>query len=250
LEVDFMRAFSPHNRRVPLECEALEERLVLDNNSYVQNLYLDVLHRSGDTAGINFWVGRLNNNTSRFQLAQFFWTSTEHRGVEVDFYYTHFLHRNADGGGRALWIQKLQSGQGEFSVIINFLTSTEYINQHNTQVAFVDAVYADVLNRIPNSSEEAFWIGILNRAGTFGVASGIQNSKESVLDMIDAYYEGITSTPTGYLGRAPDANGENFWLSQIQTGKGNPESVAEGILASDEYFNFKVKSGPLGQPPV
>jgi len=38
-----------------------------------------------------------------------------------------------------------------------------------------------------------------------------------------------------FLGRGPDASGLNHWVTQLQTGQGTLESVAEGFLGSVAY---------------
>src|SRR5205085_2651292 len=104
----------PRNRRL-LECEALEDRLVLSSNSdYVHNLYIDILNRLPDSSGSSFWTSQLDQNIlSRTAVALDIWESDEHRGIEIDNYYTTFLHRNADSGGFDAWLNVFHQGAGE-----------------------------------------------------------------------------------------------------------------------------------------
>jgi hypothetical protein len=48
-----MRDRNRTDNHVPLQVERLEDRLVLDAQSFVTGLYRDLLHRAPDMAGLN-----------------------------------------------------------------------------------------------------------------------------------------------------------------------------------------------------
>ena len=209
--------------------EALEQRLVLDNSSFVNNLYHDLLGRNPDSTGSASWVFQLNNGMSRQVAATDFWRSREHRQFEVNQFYQKYLGRSADPSGSSAWVNALQAGATELQVEQGFLNSTEYKGLHSGDKAYVDALYADVLGRAPSGSEEAAWIAVLDQNGSGPVVSGIVNSSESYRHIVDLDF-------TTYLDRSPDSSGESFWTSVLQNNGGNVEQVAEAILASDEYL--------------
>jgi hypothetical protein len=218
-------------RSACLSIEQLEDRLTLDATSFVKSLYQNLLHRAADSAGLNFWVSQINNGMTNQQVATGFWQSPEHRGVEVDTYYQTFLNRTADAAGRAFWVNQLTSGaMGELNVEFSFMTSVEFINAHPNPGAFVTALYVDLLGRAPSIAEQATWESILSIQGAGVVTFDILTSAESYTHIITGYYQ-------TYLNRAPDTGGLSLWLSQLQTGTGTVESVAEGILGSVEYAN-------------
>jgi hypothetical protein len=94
--------------------------------------------------------------------------------------------------------------------------------------AYVASVYQQLLNRIPDS-DSTVWVDALNNGATPGsVVLGIEGSKEYLINQIFALYN-------RYLGRNPDADGEQFWLSSLQAGA-TFEAVAAQLLGSSEYF--------------
>jgi hypothetical protein len=210
-----------------LQCEQLEDRLALDATSYVKSLYQNLLNRAADSGGLAFWVNQINNGMSNFQVAQDFWRSAEHRGIEIDSYYQNFLGRTADPAGRAFWVNQMMNGASEVQVIARFFTSGEYISEHPTPDAYVTALYANILGRTPAGSELIFWDNELAMFGAGTVTLGILTSTESAVDIITRDY--IT-----FLSRTPDTAGLNSWLAQFQNGA-SIEQVAEGILGSPEY---------------
>lgn len=94
---------------------------------------------------------------------------------------------------------------------------------------FIASVYGLLLSRLPDSGA-AFWVNGLN-SGTFTPVTavlGIEGSQEYITDQVDAYY-------LRYLDRAADPQGQQYWVSFVQTG-GTYEQVAEGMVSSTEYF--------------
>jgi hypothetical protein len=217
-------------RRAVLHCEQLEKRLALDATSFVKSLYTNLLHRNGDTAGIAFWVGQIQNNgLSNEQVATDFWQSAEHRTLEVDAYYINFLHRTPDAAGLNFWVNEMLSGAfNEQGVEVAFLSSGEYIAAHNTPSVYVQGLYLDLLNRFPSNGETAGWLNVLANNGPAAVAAGIVTSPERFVDVIANDYQ-------TYLNRNPDSSGLDFWLSRLETNQATVESVAEGIIGSSEY---------------
>ena len=209
--------------------ENMNGAVVADAN-FVNGLYQNTLGRSADAAGLTAWVQLLENGFSRTAVAASFWRSPEHRALEVNQFYSNTLHRAADAGGLAFWTSALANGASELDVMCGLLTSAEYQASHNTDLDFVIGLYGDVLGRAADASGQA--------AGLQALASGVSRaalarsfltSAEADRLVLDTYY-------SNFLGRSGDAAGEQFWVSQLQSGRVSFESVAELFLASDEYF--------------
>jgi hypothetical protein len=199
---------------------------------YVTSLYQDVLLRSPDTAGLDFWNGLLRGGATRAQVASAFWLSAEHRGLQVDFFYAEILHRQADPGGRAFWVNALVAGASEADVVLSFVTSGEYAASHVSNRDYVEGIYRDLLERSTTSASEVdFWQVVLdtNTRTRAQVAFNFLSSDEAYLRAIDDNYR-------GFLGRAPSASEVQFWQAQLEGGFQSPVSFATGFLASDEYF--------------
>jgi hypothetical protein len=200
---------------------------------FVTQLYHDVLNRLPEAAGLDYWVSQLHAGLqSRNEVASRFWTSPEHRGVEVELMYRTFFHRAADASGRATWIGALIAGVSEGQVIVSLLTSAEYTASHPDNTSYVVGLYQDILGRTASAQEVALWQGAL-ASGALSraqVAILFLSSTEAFIDAIDEYY-------AHFLGRQPDPQGLQTWLAAAQSGQVTPTSLTAAFLSSDEYFN-------------
>jgi RHS repeat-associated protein/uncharacterized repeat protein (TIGR01451 family) len=206
--------------------------------AYVTSLYHVVLNRNPPAAEIAPWVVFLHSGGTRAQVAQVFWESPEHRGIQVDGFYQTFLHRLADPGGRAGWVGVLVSGMTEIQVEHAFLASPEYQHAHRNDTAFIDGLYADALGRQESGSEQALWIGFLRQGGARDQAEQLfLTSLENTRRTIDGYYAGL-------LRRQPDLAGEAGWINALLSGSLPREAIAEAFLASTEFL-VKASAGLL-----
>jgi hypothetical protein len=202
-------------------------------DTFVHRLYRDMLDRNPDQAGFSTWVQQLLAGGSREQVVRGMWESAEHRGLQVDGFYATFLHRAADLGGRAAWVNALLHGIVEQDVARAFLVSPEYARTHPDVGTFVQGLYADILGGAPDPGGLAFWSQVagsgLQGLGPAMAAQGLLTSTEGLRRLVDKYY-------VAFLGRLPDALGEQFWLDALQSGQESLASVAQALLASDEFF--------------
>src|SRR5262249_45284792 len=76
----------------------------------VTELYRDLLAREAEAQGLAAWIALLQAGGTRLQVVQGIWNSPEHRGLQVDQFYTTYLHRVADTEGRAAWVNALLGG--------------------------------------------------------------------------------------------------------------------------------------------
>ena len=213
-----------------------------DQTDFLSALYSSVFARMPDSAGLNYWLQQLGAGTSRGEVAQGFWESAEHRGIEVDSYFTTYLHRAADPAGRQAWIQAFVSGASETQVMLGFLASPEYSTIHSSDTSFVDSLYADVLGRSVDPTGQAFFQTVVAQPNGRSLAAlSILNSAEADHRLLDQYYG-------DFLDRTADAPGAAFWLAALQGGQATPTSVAEGFLSSDEFF-IRATGAPTGVPP-
>jgi hypothetical protein len=162
-------------------------------------------------------------------VAEGFWDSAEHRGLQVDQFYATYLHRAADAGGRAFWVSALAGGMGEEQVAEGFLTSAEYRQAHASPAAYLSGLYADVLGRTPDPDGLAAWQSAAQGGlSQEALADGFLHSREEHLQVVDRYY-------TDYLGRAGEPAGVAGWVEALEAGL-DPAQVAQAFLASDEFY--------------
>jgi hypothetical protein len=207
---------------------------LLAEATYVNGLYHTLLGRQADSTGLTNWVVALHNGVPRVQVAAAIWSSSEHRGVEVDQFYATFLHRSESAGERASWVGLMIGGETELQVAQAFILSPEYQSSHASNVSYVTGLYADVLGRGATSGEITGWTQML-LSGTSRAALAISflTSAESYKDVLNAAY-------TNILHRAPDAAGEQMWLAEMTTGQITPQDASIMFLASDEFYRMAV----------
>jgi hypothetical protein len=98
-----------------------------DNQSWLESVYQDVLHRLPDPFGEGIYLQALATGASRVQIAQIILTSPEAYMDQVLDYYKNFLNRTADAAGLQTWVTALQQGVRDEKVIAGFLGSPEYV---------------------------------------------------------------------------------------------------------------------------
>jgi uncharacterized delta-60 repeat protein len=197
---------------------------------FVTSLYQTVLNRTPVQGEVAPWVTFLQSGGTRAQVAQGFWESPEHRGIQVDGFYQTYLHRPADPNGRAGWVAAMVGGMSEIQVIHAFLASAEYQSQHQSDAAFVDGLYANVLGRQETAAEQAGWIQFLQNGGTRDQA------EQLVLTSFEGYQGMVDRDYTNLLGRPADPGSETGWTNLLLQGRITPDGVAETLLGSDEFF--------------
>jgi hypothetical protein len=196
----------------------------------VATLYRVVLGRAPDPGGFSFWVHDLQAGASRQQVAAGFEESAEHRGIQVDGFYATLLHRAADSAGRAHWVKALEAGMREEVVERFFLTSPEYLAAHRDTLSYIQGVYHDVLGRAADPSGIALGTALDKlSSGRAVLADMVLNSAEEHQRIVDGFY-------SQFLNRGPDTVGEQAWLRALQNPTLTQDTMAEGFLASDEFF--------------
>jgi hypothetical protein len=103
----------------------------LDNAAFVNQLYLNVLGRSADSAGSSNWLHAMNTGASRGDILLGFTESAEYKvaisaEVSVTLNYIGLLDRTPDQAGFNGWVQAQDAGMPEVVVIGGFLGAQEY----------------------------------------------------------------------------------------------------------------------------
>ncbi len=168
--------------------------------------------------------------------------------------YRDFLGRDPDAGGLNFWVAKLKSGSGGDAVISALATSPEF----EGRVAPVVRLYYAYFRRAPDIDGLKFWAGKLGQGlAPVNVSQAFTESSEFVntygslndQDFVELVYQNV-------LGRPSDAEGREFWLSQLAAGRsrgsvmlGFSDSV-ENIIALDPIVKATMLYvGMLGRTP-
>jgi hypothetical protein len=97
--------------------------------AFVASMYHDMLGRTVDPAGQQYFVGLLAAGTPRSQVVAAVVYSYEHLATTVNGYYQHFLHRSADSAGQAYWTNQLAAGGRDELILGLIIGSDEYFAQ-------------------------------------------------------------------------------------------------------------------------
>jgi len=171
-----------------------------------------------------------------FAVAAGFTTSTESYTNLIVGDYQQLLGRTPSQFEINLWLRVFQSGTTDEQVTASFLASPEFY-QHagGSNRAWVDALYATVLDRKPDTGGESSWVQALSTGqNRYAIAYGFTSSSEHEQALIQADYQ-------LYLGRSASSAEVSSWLSKIRHGM-TQEAVAAQFAASPEAFFFKSNS--------
>ncbi|HET6878993.1 MAG TPA: DUF4214 domain-containing protein, partial [Pirellulales bacterium] len=254
------------------------------NQTFLTNLYRELFGRDPDSDGFQFWLNALNNNLSRTDLVNAFLHSQEYEKHWVDCLFDDFLGRHADEGAENFFVKALNNGATEQSLVLAILTSPEYFshpgpgnpdrpngpdNGHqppghgpkggNSNEAFVDNLYADLLGRAADSTSEQAWVNALNsgQMTRTQVAQSFLNSSEVAKDILNAPGSapgapGTPATGTYPLGILMGGGWDNLYfqgqlnslnsaavqqvMSQLESGT-SWQSVEQYMLDLPQYFS-------------
>jgi uncharacterized delta-60 repeat protein len=200
------------------------------NEAFVSQLYLDLLRRPAEEAGLAFWSGLLLQGASRGQIVTGVEGSLEYRLLEVETIFQRLLHRSADPTGSTVFADYLARGATVEQLETAVLASPEYFNMHGgTNEGFVAALYPDVFGRSADEIGQAAFVGALASGATSGqVAAAIFASLEYRQDLVRRDYQ-------LFLHRAADPSGLDVFVAALAQGVRDEDVVAD-FLASEEYF--------------
>ncbi|MGE8048816.1 DUF4214 domain-containing protein [Pseudomonas monteilii] len=114
---------------IAVSAEAQE--LDASNATFVNDLYVNVLGREAEEAGLNNWVDALFNGASRADVAKAIVGSAEASDKSnsdfVDALYQSALGRTADEAGKAAWTEALAAGVSHADVALGIVGSAEAV---------------------------------------------------------------------------------------------------------------------------
>ena len=156
--------------------------------------------------------------------------SDEWAGARVEDLYQRVLGRSSDPNGRAMWVRKIAGGYRLEDVAAGFYGSNEYyVKAGDTDRAYVQSLYRDILGRGADPTGLESWIRKLNRGmGRTTVATGFYGSYESAADRVTDLYRII-------LGRGVDPTGLSTWTKKVI--RSGDIVLAATLATSDEYWN-------------
>ena len=240
---------------------------VLDRE-FVSRLYLKVLGRAADAAGLAQWSNDLyDHKRNGAQVVQNIFESQEFLKKEttdqeyIELLYQAVFDRPSDPPGMASWMEVFDQGMSRTYVLWGFMESGEFgkmcedysitkgtielkesRDQNPGVTAFVSRLYNLALNRKPDVPGLNDWTNrLLTKKETpQQVARGFVFSKE-MQDRKLSDTEFVTMLYKTMLNREPDPVGLQDWVGRLQDKSYTREKIFEGFAYSVEFDNI-VKS--------
>jgi len=202
---------------------------------YVNQAYVDLLGRTPEQAGFDYWSVQLLDGAPRTAVAHALVISTEHRQRLVERLFRDHLDREADPAGRDAFVADLARGATIDQVRASILGSREFFVRagDGTVAGFVEALYGEVLGRTADAAGRAYWSAQIAAGVSLPtVASALLASEEADERLVDRHFQDLLRRPV-------DPGGRAYWAGLLQGGFREERLVAE-LIGSDEYHRAAV----------
>ncbi|WP_203095310.1 DUF4214 domain-containing protein [Skermanella rosea] len=162
--------------------------------------------------------------------------------------YNAALGRTPDAGGIKNWTGALEAGQITLTTAAaGFIGSPEFIQRYGqpSNAGFVTLLYRNVLDRTPDASGRAAWLGALDAGMTRADAVlGFSESAENItrhqatigqgIWMRDDDAAAVARLYYAALNRMPDSGGLSVWTGELKSGR-TVVDVAQDFITSAEF---------------
>jgi uncharacterized secreted protein with C-terminal beta-propeller domain len=196
---------------------------------FLHRVYLGLLQRPVDEAGLEHWSDALNQGASRQFVTQSIMQSTEYYNVQIQYLYSQLLNRAADGSGLATWTSFLTAGHSLDEVRTGILSSLEYFAKSGSNAGFVADLYVDLFSRQADPVGQFAWQTVLQLGLPRDQAVGLlaHSHEAAVHDVMVQFGR--------YLGRSADLDGLLYFAGAEQGGH-TSQDVAAAIMGSQEFL--------------
>lgn len=149
--------------------------------------------------------------------------------------YGTYLNRVPDLQGLAWWTARMQAGVTDEQLEAALTSSSEFVQLNGgTNATWVDAMYADLLERTPDQAGLSYWLAQLQfGVSRYQIALHIAASAEREAMVVQHDY-------FTFLGRDATSQEINYWVARFAQGAEN-EDIVTGFIASPEYYNGATK---------
>ncbi len=210
--------------------EFLQKYGSLDDAGFVQQLYLNVLGRLPDTAGLNGWLEQLNAGTSRGTVLTGFSESPEFQAdtadqVEIGRLYYLLGQRMPTAAEMQRWTAFL-NGDAQTDTLLAQADPSGLANAAFVQAAFQGFLCRPVDAGALSTFSAALDVGAITRGS---VVDTLLNSAE-----FNATVAPVSRLYLAAFHRVPDQTGLNNWVNYVRGGN-SLQSAADAFVASAEF---------------
>ncbi len=161
---------------------------------------------------------------------------------QVERLYRAFLLRGGDGAGLRFWVDQIADGGSLGDVADSFAASAEFTQRYGTldDDAFVDLLYRNVLDRVPDDAGFTYWRGLLDAGESRGdIVAAMSAAPEFVqrtgtLAPRPSDEAALRRLYAGYFLREADDSGLDYWLPTLRDGS-NLSMISQAFADSHEF---------------
>jgi hypothetical protein len=226
--------------------------------TFVQNLYRELLGREPDSAGKASWAAFFQQHddaAGRTEVIAGFLNSPEYATHYITTLYQAILGRAPDPAGLQYWTSKMGSpgapggatgSTDEKAIVAALFGSNEfYINSGNTAQDWINALYEDILGRAADGSGTAFWeheLSVRGAGDRDGIVRDLLTTPEAAHLVLDSFYPAPGGTNSNPLPAPGASAGNNSTDLAMITGDGWENLYLQGPYDSqpqgnDSFFN-------------
>lgn len=200
--------------------------------SLVRKLYLQVLKREPEPAGLEYWTNRINRGEGYGVIAAGIFESDERLDPIVRRMYTDYLLRDAEPAGLAFWRDVWRTSGSSDAVVAGIVSSPEFFQSAGgSSNGWVTELYRRLLSREPEAAGLQYWIDALEQRGMSRdlVVLGFVLSDENFGALIEDWHQ-------QYLARSARPDELDRFLNELRHGL-SQRAVQISLIDSDEYKN-------------
>lgn len=171
--------------------------------TFVQNLYRELLGREPDATGEAFWVAKVQADSSaagRQAVVASFMNSQEYKDHYITTLYEVFLGRAPEAGALEYWSGQMgspgtagaHSGSADEKIIVSQIVGSDefYAHAGGTDQSFAQALYQDLLGRTGDSLGVTFWSNLAHAQPQHrdAIVRLFLTSPEAAHKLLDSFY--------------------------------------------------------------
>jgi hypothetical protein len=234
------------------------------HEAFIERFYQNILARTADVDGLNYWLDILKNKSAARVVIGFFHSNEFtalglNNSAYIDILYHTLFDRAPDIAGKSEWLNDLENGKSRDQVMFGFLNSQEFknladkfqtlairpIDQVEGLSGYVNRFYTLVLNREADQGGFDYWTNALISKEKAGgdIAKGFFNSTEYLnRGLVNNTFLDICYR--AFFGREADSTGKSNWLNLLNKGT-SKNAVLDGFIGSQEFLNLTKSFGIL-----
>ena len=194
----------------------------------VQSIYKDALGREATVGEVAFWQADVAADGPTRLIAAME-ASTKYRKARIVNAYKRLLGFTPTAARIDAELRLIVSGQTVDEVDMRLMSSSTYYRaEGGTDAAYVRALYAEMLGRVPTKSQTTLWTGRLATQGRAAVVRSIWNNPQATSRRVVAAYQ-------HYLGVNPTSGQSSYWVERLSANDRSDAAMRAAITATDKY---------------